>query len=152
MRATLPSIAAAFFAEGDRRHRRGSIGADAGKRSQARLIVGKATAAPRNLLGAGVEIARPGVIAEPGEGFDHFVEGGGGERLDPRPAREEAPVIGGNGGSGGLLQQDFRQPDVIGIGRLARRDAPRQVAAVDVPPSEQAAGERARLQSRAARV
>jgi hypothetical protein len=99
-----------------------------------------------------VEIARPRVIAEPGEGLDHLVERSGGERLDPWPALEEARVIGRGGGGGGLLQQDFRQPDPIRIGRLARRDAPRQVAAVGVPPGEQAAGKWARLQSGATRV
>ena len=91
-------------------------------------------------LRAGVQIARAGVIAEPGPGLQHVVERRRGERLHIRPARQEFRVIRPDRLHGGLLQHDLRQPDVIGIGPLARRGAPRQMAAMPVVPGEQRRG------------
>ena len=72
-------------------------------------------------LRAGMQVARAGVIAEPGPGLEHVVERRRGQRVDIRPARQEFRVIRPDRLDGGLLQHDLGQPDVIGIGPLARR-------------------------------
>ena len=79
MRATLPSTAAAFSPKAIAATAAAGYRLDSRQRPQIRLVVGEATAAPRDLLGAGVEIARPRVIAEPGEVLDHLAERGGGD-------------------------------------------------------------------------
>ena len=125
-------------AERDRRDRRRGVAADAGQRPQAILGVGKMSAVlRRHRLRAGVQVARAGVVAEPGPGLEHVVERRCGERFDIRPARQEFRVIRPDRLHGGLLQHDLGQPDVIGIGPLARRGTPRQMAAMPVVPGEQ---------------
>ena len=87
--------------------------------------------------GALVQVARAAVVAEPGPGGEHVVERRRGERLDGRPAGEEAQVEGDDGFDRRLLQHDLAEPDAVGIGALARRHAPGQVAALLVVPGEQ---------------
>ena len=71
--------------EGDRRDRGGGIGADAGQGDEVRLRARKSPAAASDFLCAGVEVARPRIIAEAGERADHGLERSGGQILDPRP-------------------------------------------------------------------
>ena len=70
---------------------------------------------------------------------------GGGECRDRRPARHELLEIRNDSFHCRLLQHDFRQPDAIGIGLLARTIAPGQIAALGFVPREQRAnGQRPR--------
>ena len=131
--------------EGDRRDRRGGIGADAGKGAQFGLLARKSPAAPRDLLGAGVQVPRPGIIAEAGERADHGLDLGGGQILHPRPFGDEGPIVGRRRLSRGLLQQHFGQPDTVRVGRLARRRAPGERAAMAVPPPERSRDDRLSL-------
>jgi len=86
---------------------------------------------------AGVQIARPRIIAEPGPHSQHIVERGLAERVDVRPARQKLPEIRPHRFDAGLLQHDFRQPNPIGIGAFAGWRPPRQLAAVAVVPCQQ---------------
>ena len=90
--------------------------------------------------GAGVQIAGAGVIAEAGPGLEHVVERRRRQRPNIGPARQKARVIGPDRLDRGLLQHDFGEPDAIRIGALARRRAPRQLAAMAVVPGEQVGG------------
>ena len=80
------------LAERDRGDRGGGIGADAGQLAQPRLAVGKARRAG-DLAGAGDQVAGARIIAEPRPGGQDFGVLGGGQRLDRRPARDEALEI-----------------------------------------------------------
>ena len=88
-------------------------------------------------IGAGMEIAGAGVVAQPGPGREHVVERGTGQGVDGRPALEEAAEVVADRGHGGLLQHDLRQPHVIGIGAFPGRGAPRQGATMSVVPGKQ---------------
>ena len=63
-------------------------------------------------------------------------------RRDIGPARDELFEIRPDRLDPGLLQHDFRQPDPIRIGALARQRPPRQPAAMPVVPVEQQRGTR----------
>ena len=81
-RSTLPSTGTAGGIEGDRRHRRRGVVADARQRAQGFDAFGKNPAvALDHRAGAGMQVAGAGVIAEPGPGAQHVVE------LGLRPAR-----------------------------------------------------------------
>ena len=61
-----------------------------GSVAQAVFGVGKLSAMPLGHgLRAGVQVARAGVVAEPGPGLEHVVERRRRERVDSRPARQE---------------------------------------------------------------
>ena len=121
---------------GDRRRR---IGADAGQRAQHGLVLRKGAAALGDLTRAGVQVAGARIIAEPGEGPHHLFERRGGEVFDARPQRDEALEIGDRRPRHGLLQQNFGQPDAIGVGALAGRRPPGKTPPVAIPPGEDAA-------------
>ena len=87
--------------------------------------------------GAGMQIARARIVAEPGPHPQHVVLRGAAERGDIRPARQKLLEIRPDRFDAGLLQHDFGQPDPIRIGPLARRRPPRQPTAVTVVPVEQ---------------
>ena len=131
--------------EGDRGDRRRRVVADARQKAELGLLVGKTPAAPRDLLRAGVQIARPGIIAEPGENADHRLRRGGRQTLDSRPLLDEVLEIRRRGLGRGLLKQHFRQPDTVGIGRFPRPRAPRKLTAVAIPPSERMFDDRVSL-------
>ena len=104
---------------------------------------GKGAAMARDhRLGAGMEVAGAGVIAEPGPQLEHVLDLGRRQRVDRRKPRQELGVIGRDRGDRGLLEHDFGQPDPVRIGRLPRQRAPRQPAAVAVVPGEQARSDR----------
>ena len=126
------------LAKCDRGDGRRGVGADArqllqlgdGRRKLAAQILG-------NRDGALVQVAGAAVVAEPRPGGEHVVERRRGQRLDGRPAGEEAQIEGDDGFDRRLLQHDLAEPDAVGVGALARRHAPRQVTALLVIPSEQ---------------
>ena len=130
------------LAEGDRRDRRGGIGADARQRAKRRFVFREATVMvggddPR----AGMQVARPRVVAEALPSVQDGVEVGGGEILDARPARDEGIEVGRHRGGGGLLQHDLAQPHPVRVGGHARWSAPGQVPPLPVVPGEQRSGE-----------
>src|SRR4029077_7346415 len=102
-------------------------------------------------LRAGMEIARPRVVAQTLPGMQHVVELRQGERFDIGPALEEAREVRTDGRDRGLLQHDLAEPHAIRIGRLARQRAPRQAAAMPVVPGEQLRGAIVNLRVAAAR-
>ena len=61
-----------------------------------------------------MQVARAGVVAEPGPEVQHLVERCGGQIGDGGKARHKAFEIGNNGGDLGLLQHNFREPHLIG--------------------------------------
>ena len=134
MRAILPSTGEAGSIEGDRGDRRRRIGADAGQGAQFGLALRKGAAAPRDFARAGVHVARPRIIAEPGEGAHDVFQRRGGEVFDARPERREAFEIGDDRLDSRLLQQDFGEPDEIGVGAL-RRARPARAACADGDPT-----------------
>ncbi len=145
MRAMLPSTGAA----GDRRRSPRSPPRYRRRRPEAaaqrRLVGGEPSACARDRLGAGVQVSRPRVVAEPGEGADHGLERRGGQILDPRPFLDEGPVVGRRGLRRRLLQQHFGEPDPIGVRRLARLGAPGELASGAVPPRKRARDDRVAL-------
>jgi hypothetical protein len=112
------------FAERDRCNRRGSVGADAWKL----LKLGSSRrepAAADEVTGAGDQIASAGVIAKAGPFRENLLIGGGGKRLDRRPARGEPFESRRDGRDRRLLEHDLAQPHPIGMGRrFARSRAP----------------------------
>ena len=133
---------------GDGGDRRGRIVADAGQGAQSRRVAGKAAAmVAHHRFRAGLQVAGPRIIAEPGPGLHHLLGGGCGEVGDARPAEEEGVVIGLHRRDRGLLQHDLGEPDPIGVRHgagctLARPDAPGQAAGMAVVPGEQGGGRR----------
>ena len=130
--------------EGDSRNCRGGVGADAGKGAQFGLLARKQPAAPRDLLGAGVQVPRPGIIAEAGERADHGFDLGGGQIFHPRPVGDEGPIVGAapEPWSAAAALRTARH----GKGRgLARRRAPDERAAMAVPPPERSRDDRLSL-------
>ena len=99
-------------AEGNRRYGGGGIRPDPRQRAQTLLGIRKhpAMIAPHRHR-AGVQIARAGIIAEPGPHPQHVVERGTAERFDVGPARQKFQEIRPHRFDAGLLQHDFRQPD-----------------------------------------
>ena len=133
--------------EGDRRHRGGRIKTKAGQFEQIRFTFGKTPAmVAANLPGAFMKQLGAPVIAEPGPHFPHLIQGGLRQFLDRRPTPEKSLIIRRYGNDGRLLKHDFRQPDMIRIGRHARQRPPRKYAAILVVPLKQkrreAGGER----------
>ena len=114
-----------------RRYRR-----DAGQSAQVGFLGRKSAAAARDFLCAGVEVSRPRIIAKAGERADHGLDRSSGKVLHPRPFGCECLVVGRRRLGRGLLEQDFGQPYPVRIGRLARRRAPGQRAAIAIPPAK----------------
>ena len=125
-------------AKRDRRDRRRSIGANAGKRPQFGFLAWKCPAPSRDFLGASMQIPRARIIAETGERAHHILDRGDRQVLDPRPFRNECLIIGRRRSRRRLLQQHFGEPDPVGIGRFPRLRAPRECAPAAVPPCKRA--------------
>ena len=109
-------------------------------RSSASLARKMSAVALDHGFGAGVQVAGAGVIAEAGPDAQHILEFRRGKRAHIGPAFEESRVVRRDGPDGRLLQHDLGQPDVIRVRALARRRAPRQLAAMAVVPGEQDGG------------
>ena len=73
-------------------------------------------------VGAFLEVAGARIVAEPGPRLHDVVGLGAGKRRDVRPFREEGAEIGLHRFDRRLLQHDFGQPDVIGVGPAAGCD------------------------------
>ncbi len=127
--------------EGNRGNRGRRVVADARQRTQLGLARRKyAAMALDDGTGAGMQIARARIVAEPGPGLEHLIERCRCERMHVAPAREEAVVIRRHGPHRGLLQHDFGEPDPIRIGALAFARTPRQRPAMAVVPGKQRCG------------
>ena len=90
--------------------------------------------------GAGMQVARPRIIAKPGPHAQDIVERGARQRPDVGPARDELLEVGPDRLDPGLLQHDLGKPDPVRVGQLAGRRPPRQLAPVPVVPGEQVCG------------
>ena len=101
--------------EGDRRDRRGGIGADPRQRPQALHILGEA-AACRHQPGAGMQVAGAGVVAKPGPFLHHRRLGGRRQRLHRRESRR---------GSGRSVARPRRPWSAAASPRTARPDKDR---------------------------
>ena len=127
--------------EGDGRDGGSGEGADPGQGQQVGFIARKLPLPSlRDLDRAFVQVAGAGVVPQSGPGRQHIVKRRGSEVGNRRPAVGKGLEIALYGCHGGLLQHNFRQPDVIGVGGLARPRPPRQIAPVLVVPVEQAVG------------
>ena len=127
-----------LLAESDGGERPRRIGPDARQLPQLRFRRRKLSAMPGDhRLGAGVEIARPRVIAEPRPLLHHRLDRGGGQSRNIRPAAAKGLEIRLHRRDCRLLQHDLGQPDEIGIGQFARPGAPGQIAALAVIPVKQ---------------
>jgi hypothetical protein len=82
---------------------------------------------------AGVEVAGPCVIAEPGPLLEDGIERRRGEIGDRRPERNKAQVVVSYRRDGRLLQHDLAEPDAIGIGSDAAGALPRAHTPGQVP-------------------
>jgi tripartite-type tricarboxylate transporter receptor subunit TctC len=131
--------------EGDRGDGGRRVGTDAGQVGKFRLARRKMPAVTRHhRSGAGVQVARAGVVAKPGPELEHVIEIRGSERAHVRPALRETLVIGGDRLHRRLLQHDLGQPDTVGIRRLARLRPPRQPATMTVVPGQKTGRRRRR--------
>ena len=119
---------------GDRRRR---IGTYSGKPAQRRFVARKSAGKFDDRTGAGVQIARPGVVAEPRPLRENVIERRARQIIDRRPARQEGRIALLHRRDGRLLQHDFGEPDPIGVRRFARPRAPGQLAPMGVVPGEQ---------------
>ena len=85
------------------------IGADSGERAELALGLGKrARVLSDEPPGAGVEVARPRVVAEPGPGVQDRIEIRRGQRLDIRPAGDKAAEVRLDRRHLGLLEHESR--------------------------------------------
>ena len=124
--------------EGDAGDGGSGVGANARKAAEGSGRGGES--AVRHLLRTGMHVAGASVVAEAGPGLHHLGLGSGGERGDRRETLHEAGEIRYDGSDRGLLQHDFAEPDVVGIGRYAGQGAPGHGAAVAIVPLQQVGG------------
>ncbi|CUJ29983.1 Uncharacterised protein [Achromobacter xylosoxidans] len=92
----------------------------------------------RDLLGAAVQVAGAGVVAQAGPVGHHVFLGGGGQRGHVGKALQEAFVVGDHRGHLRLLQHDLGEPDAVGIPGVLPGEI---VAAVLALPGDDARGE-----------
>ena len=114
------------------------LAADAGERGQFGGAAGEVAAMRAdNLLRAAVQVARPGVVAEPGPVFDDAFDGRRRQGRDIGETGEKTLVVGDDRRHLGLLQHDLGQPDPVGVATAL----PGQVmAAGGLLPGDQALG------------
>ena len=118
------------LAEGDGGDGGGGIGTDARQGQEFRLALRKrAAVTTRDGDGAGMEIAGPRIIAEPGPGLHHLGDRRRRQCVDRRPAGEEGLVIGFHRLDRRLLEHDLREPDRIRVGPSRPRSRARAVCA-----------------------
>ena len=90
-------------------------------------------------LGAGVEMAGPRIVAEPCPGLHDRVRERLGQDLHGGEPLDESEVERLHRRHRRLLQHDLREPDPVGIDRIARLRPPRQNAPMAVVPGEEIA-------------
>src|SRR5262249_44281589 len=118
-------------------------------RGERRLALWKVSAmALDHGLGAGVQMSRARIIAEPGPELEHVLERRRRERAHARPARGKTREIGYDRLGRGLLQHDLGEPDAIGVGPVAGQCAPGKLAAVAVVPSQEIGAEISAVRAR----
>ena len=122
-----------LLVEGDGRDGAGRIGADAGQFAQAVERIGEG-AGFRDRLGAGLEVAGAGVIAEAGPSRHDALLRRRREGLHGGEAFEKAQEVRFDRRDRGLLQHHLGQPDPIGVRSFPRQGAPREDAAMPVVP------------------
>jgi len=131
-------------AERERRDRAGGRTADPGQRGE-RLDATRefATEGFGDTASAGVQVARPAVVAQAAPGAQHVFLGRRRQRRDVGKALDEAQVVRDHRGHLRLLQHDLRHPDPVGVGtRLPRQVVPAvRALPADDPVSEPAHGE-----------
>ena len=126
-------------AEGEGGDGRRGRAADAGQlREQVGVAREMAAVFGHQALRAGVQIARPAVIAKAAPQGEHFVDRGCGQGGEGRKTLEKARVIADHRGHLGLLEHDLRQPDAV---RIAGVLPGQVVAAVGALPGDDAGGE-----------
>ena len=98
----------------------------------------EAEAVSGHLLRRAVQVARAGVVTEPGPQVQHVIHGRIGQRHHVREALHEAPEVRDDGRHLRLLQHDLRHPGAIGAVAAARMPLPRQIvpAVLRVPVDE----------------
>jgi hypothetical protein len=108
-----------------------------------------------DLLSGAVQIARAAVVAEAGPGFEHCFFRHERERADGGESREEALVVGKDGGDTRLLEHYLGDPDAVGVGgfapgkgSLALGEPVEQAALKGAKPAAGWNGERLRLCAR----
>src|SRR5260221_618680 len=69
----------------------------------------------RDRAGAGIQVARAGVITQSGPEFQHVVELGGAKVVGAGAALQDPLITGGALFGGGLVYQDAAQPHGVGI-------------------------------------
>ena len=105
---------------GDGEHRGGRVGADAFQIPDGVHRGGDgAVVLVDDRLGGLVQVTGPRVEAQSLPVFEHLVPIGRGQRLDGRKGLLEAGVVVADGIDAGLLENDFRHPDAVGIVGLA---------------------------------
>ena len=112
-----------------------------------------AAKAAGDVVGAFLQVARPGIVAEARPGAQDRLFLGACESLHGRPAVDKLVEVAFYRLDGCLLQHDFGQPDVIGIGthaRLPRRPATPATAVRDDDGRTRRAGGRNQLVKRLA--
>lgn len=93
----------------------GGVRAEAGEGEELGFRGGKAAVVLRDDgLGAGVEEVGAAVVAEALPEVEDLLDVGLGEGLHGGKGLEKALVVGDDRGDGGLLEHDFRQPNVVG--------------------------------------
>src|SRR6185437_3568230 len=124
------------------RDRRGGGAADARQRGEIVEAARKPAAETIAHLASGaMQVAPPGVIAEPAPEREHLVEVRGGEIGNRRPAREEALVVRDHRLDARLLQHDLGEPDAV---RVAGSLPGQRVAALAALPLDDPGCERCR--------
>ena len=122
--------------EGDRGDGGGGVIAHPRQAAQARLGIGK-RAQFRDRFGAGDQIARAGIVAEPRPGAHHLALVRRRQRRHARPAFGELREVRRDRRSGGLLEHHLGQPHAVWLGSGgARRRAPWQCARRAVVPRQ----------------
>ena len=104
------------FSVSDAEDRRGSVGADAGKREC--LLGGlrkNAVMFCDDFLRGFLEVARARVVTKPSPETKHFLWWSCGEGFNGRKTFEETLIVRNGGGNARLLQHDFREPNAVGI-------------------------------------
>ena len=94
-----------------------------------------------------MEVAGAAVIPQPLPEFQHLIFGGLGQQRHPRESLREAQVIVHPLLDTGLLEDDLREPDAVGIARLA----PREGATMAAVPGNEGRSNRMFHQSRIGR-
>ena len=120
-----------------------AVGADAGQRTKLGFALREVSPmALDHCLRAGVQIARPRVVAKSRPQLEHIFERRARKNAHVWPAGSKAREIRGNGFYRRLLQHDLGEPYPIRVRLLARQCAPGKHAAMAVIPAEQRLGRR----------